>query len=188
MLLFILKLILISVLAPNTWKSELCLWLRHCTVWWMQEQFNARQQCHKCLGQIKEHTLNFSRWQNTLESRLLLWLQSHKRHVQRQKSPRPSFMRHPILCRTICTWPQNSFHGIIGHRWLLLRFQIKIIRGNICYNIWINVLEPFPIVLEGRAQTARVHKKSELGERVCCAPGRGECICLHICNYVCNCD
>ena len=50
------------------------------------------------------------------------------------------------------------------------------------------VLEPFPIVLEGRAQTARVHKKSELGERVCCAPGRGECICLHICNYVCNCD
>ena len=33
------------------------------------------------------------------------------------------------------------------------------------------VLEPFPIVLEGRAQTVRAHKKSELGERVCSAPG-----------------
>ena len=43
------------------------------------------------------------------------------------------------------------------------------------------VLEPFTIVLEGRAQTARAHKKSELGERICCAPGRGEGLCLHIC-------
>ena len=163
MMLFMLKFILISVLAPNTcylrvWTVPLIMfcqslshimncskngWLRHCTVWWMQEQFNARQRCHKCLGQIKGHTLNFSRWQNTLESRLLLWLQSHKRHVQRQKSPRPSFMRRPILRPDNCTWAHNSFHGIIGQQWLLLRFQIKISGGYICYkgissNIWIN--------------------------------------------------
>ena len=49
----------------------------------------------------------------------------------------------PFCGRTICTWAHNSFHGIIGQRWLLLRFQIKISGGYICYkgissNIWIN--------------------------------------------------
>ena len=97
-------------------------WLRHCTVGWMQEQFNARQRCHKCLGQIKGHTLNFSRWQNTLESRLLLWLQSHKRHVQRQKSPRPSFMRRPILRPDNLHLGPNQINGIDSCIWTKLLY------------------------------------------------------------------
>ena len=67
-------------------------------------------------------------------------------------------------------------------------YRLRLVEEIFATTFELIVLKPFPFVLEGRAQTARVHKKSELGERVCCAPGRGECICLHICNYVCNCD
>ena len=49
--------------------------------------------------------------------------------------------------------------------------RLRLVEEIFATTFELIVLEPFPIALEGRAQTVRAHKKSELGERVCCAPG-----------------
>ena len=107
----------------------------------------------------------------------------------------------PFCGRTICTWAHNSFHGIIGQRWLLLRFQIKISGGYICYkgissNIWINSAGAVYNCTGGESSNCESPQKVWIGGENLLCSGEGctrvrvfvYTYVLHIIDYVCKCD